>query len=122
MTRFAMPEAERFAAYNRLQRRRGKPMVTLDEFRARSNHRAAVWAGMQPWRLTATPSLAPLKGCLFPLWDDAERPSHIYCGAAKQEDSSYCAEHKKRCTTKIIVGWQTAKYGRLTVHSFKAEA
>ena len=40
------------------------------------------------------------KGCAFPLWNDTERPTMVFCGETKREGSSYCAKHHKICWIK----------------------
>jgi hypothetical protein len=39
-------------------------------------------------------------GCRFPMWNDKERATLEYCGAERQDDSSYCPKHHKRTHVK----------------------
>jgi hypothetical protein len=39
------------------------------------------------------------EGCKFPLWGKG-KPTHRYCDAARDNGSSYCAAHRRICTTQ----------------------
>lgn len=83
---FAMPLAERFAAYNRLRRRQGKPPVDMPEYQAMQERRAA--HARQKAQGTGG------KGCRWPLWGFYDRPSHEYCGhRVAGEGRPYCLIH-----------------------------
>lgn len=36
----------------------------------------------------------PRRGCLWPMWAHASRPTHEYCGRHRVESSSYCEKHR----------------------------
>jgi len=38
--------------------------------------------------------------CLFPMWPDHARPTHLYCGKPCAPDKHYCSEHQARCYTR----------------------
>ena len=38
--------------------------------------------------------------CLFPMWPDHARPTHLYCGKSCEPDKHYCSEHQARCYTR----------------------
>lgn len=37
------------------------------------------------------------RSCRYPLWDDKERPSGVFCGEPVRTESSYCAWHHALC-------------------------
>jgi len=37
---------------------------------------------------------ASRRGCKWPMWPHASRPSHEYCGDHREEGSSYCDKHR----------------------------
>lgn len=80
---YKMPVQDRFAAYNRLRRRKGQEPVTMDEYLAAHLGKNGVPKRMAPAG----------KGCCFPMWAHGERPNGLYCGRVKRPESSYCAEH-----------------------------
>lgn len=51
-----------------------------------------VFVAPPPMRSAPLPG-AMKNGCRWPLWRDDERPTQRFCGAARYEHWSYCAEH-----------------------------
>jgi hypothetical protein len=39
------------------------------------------------------------KGCWWPMWNDIEPPTHIFCDQPMKEGSSYCLRHFKKSIT-----------------------
>lgn len=63
-----------------------------------------------PIIITAPPKPEPVSGgagihilaigaraCRYPIWDDVERPTFIYCGDKAAPCGPYCAPHNARC-------------------------
>lgn len=42
----------------------------------------------------------PRKGCLWPMWDDKDKPNHKYCGRKRHGLAVYCAAHCARAYVK----------------------
>ena len=38
----------------------------------------------------------PARGCLWPMWPHAARPTHEYCGNGKVPGASYCEAHQRK--------------------------
>jgi len=53
--------------------------------------KAASMLVLQP-RTEKSDTLPP-GGCLFPMWDHQERPTHVYCGEQRREGAPYCRHH-----------------------------
>lgn len=67
-----------------------KDAVIAQARRLRLTARAV--AGERSATTVSAPSDNPLAGCLMPMWNNREAPTHRYCGKPRKPGSSYCEE------------------------------
>lgn len=41
-----------------------------------------------------------VRSCRFPMWDNKDRPTHVYCDSPTVTGGSYCPKHAELCRMK----------------------